>query len=332
MRRAAGKLSHQHLIQVYDAGKFEGKYYFSMEYIDGVTVEDLIAHDGQLPVDKVVDIAIQVLSALSYLVRNNIVHRDIKPANIMLDKDGSVKLGDFGFIQNHYDQDLLQEGTTLGTPDYISPEQAKGERLLDVRSDLYSLGASMFHMLGGQPPFKGRSSQVMRDHIDAFSPDLNELRANLPADLMWSCVDCLRKNPDNRFSTPDEVEQELQLVKLEEAGGTGQLPGTRSQIINVINAEKTRIDQLEASLGRQRTTVTVLVIAALVGWVGAIVFAVLWLLTALIWSGCLPWSCRTFAEPGSGLSRSRGTVDKACLSWRFSVVLAQAGSWCWQAR
>ena len=136
--RAAGKLSHQNLIQVYDVGKYQGVYYFSMEYVDGVTVEDLIDHEGQIPIEKVFDISLQVCSSLNYLSKEHIVHRDIKPANIMITKDGQVKLGDFGFIQSGYDAELLQEGTTLGTPDYISPEQARGDRNLDVRSDIYS--------------------------------------------------------------------------------------------------------------------------------------------------------------------------------------------------
>ena len=135
--RAAGKLNHPNLIQVFDVGRDGNMFYYSMEFIDGVTAEDLIEHESNLPLSKVIDIALQVLEVLSYLARNDIVHRDIKPANIMITHDGVVKLGDFGFIQNHLDVDLLQEGTTLGTPDYISPEQARGDRHLDVRSDLY---------------------------------------------------------------------------------------------------------------------------------------------------------------------------------------------------
>src|SRR4051812_32217095 len=129
--RAAGKLSHVNLIQVFDVGKYQGKYYFSMEYIDGVTVEDLIKHEGVLSVDKAIDICLQVSQALKYLAGQDIVHRDIKPANMMMTKDGTVKLGDFGFIQSAFDAELMQEGTTIGTPDYISPEQARGERNLD---------------------------------------------------------------------------------------------------------------------------------------------------------------------------------------------------------
>ena len=151
--RAAGKLNHQNLIQVYDVNKYQGKYYFSMEFIDGVTVEDLIRHEGALPVEKVINICMQVCQALKYLATHNIVHRDIKPANIMVTKDGTVKLGDFGFIQSVWDSELMQEGTTIGTPDYISPEQARGERNLDVRSDMYSLGASLFHMLTSKTLF-----------------------------------------------------------------------------------------------------------------------------------------------------------------------------------
>ena len=182
--RAAGKLSHQNLIQVYDVGKYQGKYYFAMEYVDGVTVEDMIEDEGIMAIEKVIDVSLQVCSALSYLDKNDIVHRDIKPANMMVTKESVVKLGDFGFIQSAYDAELLQDGTTLGTPDYISPEQARGERGLDVRSDLYSLGASIYHMLAGKTLYKGSCSQVMRDHINTEAPDISLLRDDVPAELI----------------------------------------------------------------------------------------------------------------------------------------------------
>ena len=181
--RAAGKLSHQNLIQVYDVGKYQGKYYFAMEFVDGVTAEDLMQHEGPLEIEKVLDIALQTSQAMRYLSAQDIVHRDIKPANIMLTKEGIVKLGDFGFIQSVYDVELMQEGTTLGTPDYISPEQARGERNLDVRSDIYSLGASIYHFLTNCHFYEGSCSKVMRDHIDAEPPPLDKTLHHVSAEM-----------------------------------------------------------------------------------------------------------------------------------------------------
>lgn len=274
--RAAGKLNHQNLIQVYDVGKYQGKYYFSMEFIDGVTIDDLIKHEGALPIEKVVDLCRQVCEALKYLASQNIVHRDIKPANIMVTKDGTVKLGDFGFIQSRWDSELMQEGTTIGTPDYISPEQARGERNLDVRSDIYSLGATMFHMLSGKTLFSGSCSVVMRAHIDTEPPKLEDLRKDLPKAMLRLVQKMTRKDVANRYQTPDEIIQDLDMLRMDLAGEAGDLPSSRSQILNVINAEKDRISALESELSTIHTRITLLKIFAGIGWAGAIALVIFW--------------------------------------------------------
>ncbi len=268
--RAAGKLSHQNLISVYDVGKYQGYYYFAMEFIDGVTVDDMIRHDGVIPLEKVIDICLQVCEALEYLSQHNIVHRDIKPANVMITKDGVVKLGDFGFIQSVWDSELLQEGTTIGTPDYISPEQARGERNLDVRSDIYSLGATLFHMLSGQTLFSGTCSAVMRNHIETVPPDIAKLRKDLPKDLIRILQRMLVKDPIDRYQTPDELIKEFELLKLNVAGVEGQLPSSRSQIMNVISAEKARIGQLEREIAKERQRSILFAILAGMGWLAAV--------------------------------------------------------------
>ncbi len=264
--RAAGKLSHQNLIQVYDVSKYQGKYYFAMEYIDGVTVEDLIRHEGKLELERIVDISLQVCNALNYLSHNGIVHRDIKPANIMITKEGVCKLGDFGFIQNVYDAELMQEGTTLGTPDYISPEQARGERNLDVRSDIYSLGASIFHMLAGAPLFEGSCSKVMRDHIESQPPDLRQLREDTPAELVRILQRMLAKDPIDRYQSAEDLIRDLEMLKIDQAAHAGDLPSTRSQILHVISAEKERIAQLEQELTGWRGRCHALAWCAGIGW------------------------------------------------------------------
>ncbi|MCK6490089.1 MAG: serine/threonine protein kinase [Planctomycetes bacterium] len=270
--RAVGKLSHQNLIQVFDVGKYQGLYYFSMEFIDGVTAEDLIKHDQPLMLEKVMDITIQVCQALRYLSAHGIVHRDIKPANIMLTKDGQVKLGDFGFIQNAFDAELMQEGTTIGTPDYISPEQARGERNLDVRSDIYSLGATLFHMLTGRTFFTGSCSKVMRDHIETEPPPIDQLRADLPRDIVRIIRKMTAKLPMDRYQTPEELVKDLEVLKLDVGGPEGEsLPTTRSGILTVISAEKERIKSLERDVLDERTKTTVWRIAAVIGWVAALV-------------------------------------------------------------
>ena len=267
--RAVGKLSHQNLIQVFDVGKYQGLYYFSMEFIDGVTVDDLIRHDGQIPVEKAVDICLQVCKALTYLATHSIVHRDIKPANIMLTKEGQVKLGDFGFIQSAFDAELMQEGTTIGTPDYISPEQARGERNLDVRSDIYSLGATLFHMLAGKTFFSGSCSKVMRDHIETEPPKLDALRKDLPPELVRIIAKMTAKQPIDRHQSPEEIIKDLDLLRLDLSGDANQLPTSRSGILNVITAEKERIVSLDKQLVAMRGRVALWRIMAIIGWLGA---------------------------------------------------------------
>lgn len=266
--RAVGKLSHQNLIQVFDVGKYQGLYYFSMEFIDGVTVEDLIRHEGTLGVEKTIDVALQVCEALRYLSSHDIIHRDIKPANIMVTKDGIVKLGDFGFIQSAFDAELMQEGTTIGTPDYISPEQARGERNLDVRSDIYSLGASLFHMLAGRTLYQGTCSQVMRHHIETPPPDLSKLKTELPKGLTRVIGKMTAKQAIDRYQSPDEIVKDLEMLKIELASEDGQLPSSRSGILNVISAEKDRIVKLERELARVHGMQVLWLILALVGWSG----------------------------------------------------------------
>ena len=278
--RAAGKLNHQNLIQVYDVNKYQGKYYFSMEFIDGVTGEDLIRHEGALPVEKVIDICMQVCQALKYLANHNIVHRDIKPANIMVTKDGTVKLGDFGFIQSVWDAELMQEGTTIGTPDYISPEQARGERNLDVRSDIYSLGASLFHMLTGKTLFQGSCSKVMRDHIETEPPKLDELRKDLPKDLKRILGKMTAKLPIDRYQTPDEVIKDFDLLRIDVAGKDGAIPSSRSQIMNVITAEKERIATLEKVISAKSQQITALLVLMGLGWILAAACFAMWMINA----------------------------------------------------
>ncbi len=269
--RAAGKLSHQNLIQVFDVGKYQGLYYFSMEYIDGVTVDDLIRHEGLLDIDKVIDLIMQVCQALKYLQQHNIVHRDIKPANIMVTKDGQVKLGDFGFIQSVFDSELMQEGTTIGTPDYISPEQARGERNLDVRSDIYSLGATLFHMLTGKTLYTGSCSKVMRDHIETTPPKIEDLRKDLPKDLVRIVKKMMEKLPIDRYQSPDEIIKDLEMLKIDVAADGGRIPTSRSQILNVITAEKERIGKLEREMEQESERVGMWRLVAIFGWVIALV-------------------------------------------------------------
>jgi serine/threonine protein kinase len=195
-------------------------------------------------------------------------------------KDGTVKLGDFGFIQSVWDAELMQEGTTIGTPDYISPEQARGERNLDVRSDIYSLGASLFHMLTGKTLFQGSCSKVMRDHIETEPPKLDELRKDLPKDLKRMLGKMTAKQPIDRYQTPDEVIKDLDLLRIDVAHKDGAIPSSRSQIMNVITAEKERIATLEKVIAAKSQQITALLVLMGLGWILAAASFAMWMINA----------------------------------------------------
>src|SRR5207302_5912970 len=143
-----------------------------------------IDREGPLETAKALDISVQIFRAIAYISRFDIVHRDIKPGNMMMTKAGLVKLGDFGFVKSKLDPVISTEGEVLGTPDYISPEQAMGADDIDWRSDQYSLGCSLYHMLTGKPPYEGTGSAVMRQHIKANLPDPRTINPKIPDPVM----------------------------------------------------------------------------------------------------------------------------------------------------
>lgn len=215
--RLVGRLSQPNLIQVIDVGRHRNQLYYSMEFVDGDTVEKLIQERGKLSIADALNIIFQVASALQYLADKKIVHRDVKPSNIMLTKKGLAKLGDFGFVKSSLDSVLSPDGEILGTPDYISPEAASGERDLDFRSDIYSLGVSFYHMITGKPPFSGSSSEVLDSHIYQRPPSIEDVEPDAPkavADFIHKMMD---KKPDKRFQTYDELFAELELLRREYA-------------------------------------------------------------------------------------------------------------------
>jgi serine/threonine protein kinase len=283
--RLAGRLSHQNLIQVYDVGLERGQYYFAMEFVSGETLDDLLEREGAMEPSRAIDITIQVLRAILYMKRYDIVHRDIKPGNIMLSRSGLVKLGDFGFVKTKLDHVLSTEGEVLGTPDYISPEQAMGVESIDWRSDQYSLGCSLYHMLTGRPPFEGSQSSVMRQHIKADLPDPRLLNPAIPQPLLHIMEKMLNKDPNDRYQKIEELFHDLEMVKI------GQDPTTpqagKSTILKQMKAEKGKaerfegkIQSLESEIGRLRR---LLVFCLAVS--GVIVLALLVLVILLILRG-----------------------------------------------
>jgi len=198
--RAVARLNHPNIIQGIDVGDSNGVHYFAMEYIDGPTVGELLKRGGALDEKRALNIVTQIARALQHAFNHTIIHRDIKPDNIMLTREGVAKLCDLGLAK-----DRPEGGRALGTPHYISPEQAEGIREADIRSDLYSFGATLYHMLAGRTPFEGKAKPVMVKHISEDPVPLREIDPDI-SDAMAALVQKLmRKRPEDRFQSPREL-------------------------------------------------------------------------------------------------------------------------------
>src|SRR3954447_19917233 len=155
--RTTANLQHPHILPLHDSGDAGGLLYYVMPFIEGETLRDRLEREGPLPIDDAVRITCEVLAALGYAHRHSVVHRDIKPANILL-HDGAALVADFGIalaVQQAGGPRMTQTGLSLGTPQYMAPEQAMGEKTIDGRADVYALGAVTYEMLAGDPPFTG---------------------------------------------------------------------------------------------------------------------------------------------------------------------------------
>lgn len=242
--QTAASLIHPNIVQVYDVGTDGNHRYIAQEYIPGSNLRQYLSspqpptstastneqsppaddpsasgmntqgpaeaempQDRQLDLDETLSILLQILAALRKSAASGIVHRDIKPENIMLTTDGEVKVADFGLARLLLGDDpqLTRAGTTLGTPMYMSPEQIQ-EGNVDIRSDLYSLGVTLYHMLSGRPPFTGETPLALAmKHVQAEVPNILDFRPNLPPSLVELLSRLLAKSPDARFADPGQV-------------------------------------------------------------------------------------------------------------------------------
>ena len=213
--RAAGKLNHPNVIHVHDVSKANTRHYFSMEYVDGFPVKELLRIHGKLDSKRSVDITLQTAKALEFAHENGIVHRDVKPDNIMMSKDGVVKIADLG-IAKSFEEAGLAEGLTkdqrrvMGTPHYMAPEQALGKEI-DHRVDVYSLGATFYHMLTGHTPFSGSTAhEVIKAHIQESLPPIQELSPDVPDALCFVVERMMAKLPEKRYPNMTRLIEDLE--------------------------------------------------------------------------------------------------------------------------
>ncbi|MBI4613314.1 MAG: serine/threonine protein kinase [Planctomycetes bacterium] len=209
--RAVAKLTHKNIVSGIDVGIDQGIYYFAMEFVEGETLKDRIRREGQLPELAALEIALQMAEALECANQHGILHRDIKPDNIMITADGVAKLCDLGLARlDSTDSSLTQEGTSMGTPDYISPEQARGLKDIDTRTDIYSLGVTLYHMLTGDTPFRAENSMVvMSMHITEPFPDIRSLRDDIAPETEAVLLKMVAKEREERYQNPRELREDL---------------------------------------------------------------------------------------------------------------------------
>lgn len=209
--KSAARLNYPNIVTVYDAGEEAGNYYIAMEYIEGETVKQLLSREGKIPLKAVVIIAGQVCRALEYAHERKVVHRDVKSSNIMWSKDKMVKLMDFG-LAKVLEEVKGHQTIASGTPYYMSPEQALGKEV-DHRTDIYSLGVTMFEMATGQLPFK--TGDAVYHHIHTPPPEAKNITPEIDFTLNEIILHCMQKEPDARFQTAKELFEALKKVKVE---------------------------------------------------------------------------------------------------------------------
>jgi serine/threonine-protein kinase len=227
--RAAGGLSHPHIVVVHDVGEIERRPYMAMELVDGSPLSDILGKDKILPVRDVVALGLQLARALEYAHARGIVHRDIKPGNIMLLADRqTIKVADFGIA--HMDDGTGEQqtvvGTVMGTPQYMSPEQTRGDKV-DGRSDLFSVGIVLYQMLAGERPFRGDSVVAIATKIaNDEPPPLSQKRPEVPSSLRRVVDRCLAKQPSQRYQSGKELAEALSkvLAEIDEAANDRDRP------------------------------------------------------------------------------------------------------------
>jgi eukaryotic-like serine/threonine-protein kinase len=217
----AARLQHPHILTVHDSGEAAGQLWFTMPFVEGESLRDRLRRERQLSVDDALRIATEAARALEYAHHHGIVHRDIKPENIMLTSDGSTLVADFGIARAlGGDEGLTQTGFAVGTPAYMSPEQAAGDKTLDARTDVYSLASVLFEMLAGEPPFTGATAQaIVVKRLTEPAPSVRAVRPTTPLVVDEAIRKALAPVPADRFATMGQFAQALHLTA---SGGTTQ--------------------------------------------------------------------------------------------------------------
>ncbi len=202
-------LNHPNLVKGFGAGHAGGLYYFVMEFVDGENVHQMLGRVGRFPEELALKIIMPIARALQHAHQQGLVHQDVKPENIIIDRKGTAKLLDLGLARRAGDL----KSARMGTPLYVSPEQIRGDRAIDVRSDIYSLGVTLYHVMTGTPPFVGRSdSDTLQRHLEEEVPCPQDIVPDLSEDVCLVISRMLAKDPDQRYANCDEVLFDMEAI------------------------------------------------------------------------------------------------------------------------
>ncbi|HYG74442.1 MAG TPA: serine/threonine-protein kinase [Planctomycetota bacterium] len=232
--RATGKLSHANIVAAYAVGEEMGHHYYVMEFCEGEPLDAALKREERLDWDRATQIVLQVSRGLKHAHDNGFLHRDIKPANIFITTDGTAKILDLGLSKNIGEAEqsfLTQTGVALGTPHYISPEQAQGEKEVDGRTDIYSLGATYYHLLTGQTPFQANTAAaIIMKHITEQLPNPQDLRDDIPDAVVHVIERMMAKSPLDRYENCAALIGDLELVVQGKAPSSMELDAGKSSI------------------------------------------------------------------------------------------------------
>jgi TolB-like protein/Tfp pilus assembly protein PilF/predicted Ser/Thr protein kinase len=230
--KLARRISHKNVCRLYDLHEEAGTLFITMEYVPGEDLGTLLCREGRLPTEKACSFAAQIAEGLAQAHRLGVIHRDLKPHNIRIDPKGSVRIMDFGIAREIAGPDLTEAGMMIGTPYYMSPEQAAGKSA-DERTDIYALGTILYEMVTGQPPFQGDSGfSVALKHQTELPRHPRELSAHIPEPLDRLIIKCLAKKKEERYQSAEELLAELTALAKGEIPSTAEIAGTKTAALS----------------------------------------------------------------------------------------------------
>jgi len=260
--KVAGQLNHHNVVSVHDFGKTDdGNYFLSMEFVDGENIQEILQRKGKLSTAQSVIIISEVAKALKFAHSKSIIHSDVKPQNILLDKNGNVKVADLGlakyFGKSSFDR---KQNTVMGTPYYMSPEQATKGRV-DARTDIYSLGATLFHMVTGRPPFDGETPlTILTKHVTEEVPSPRKYDITISHQISSLIKKMMAKSPDDRHADISEVEKKLDLIKNQEQGKQAVATARKGYVADI---RKSMTSRRKREQNKQKITIAVSMIIAI---------------------------------------------------------------------